>query len=62
VQESADAVELRTIAGLPHVVGKTAIVEERKPKSSMMPADLAKDLTAEQLAGLVAYLEGLSKK
>lgn len=62
VQESADEVELRTIAGLPHVIDKAAIVEERKPKSSMMPADLAKDLTAEQLAGLVAYLESLKTK
>ncbi len=56
--ESADKLTIRNIAGLATEI-KTADIKERKELDmSMMPEGLANALSFEELASLVAYLEG----
>ena len=58
VKESGDSVEVRNIAGVTRVLEKGAIAERQKREKSMMPDGLLNALTPEDLAGILAYLEG----
>ena len=59
VSESADAVTLRTDQGISHTLQLDEIDERFESKLSMMPEGIAGNLTPEQLADLLAYLESL---
>ena len=58
VKESGDSVEVRNIAGVTQVLEKGAIAERQKREKSMMPDGLLNALTPEDLAAMLAYLEG----
>lgn len=62
VREAGDEVELRTSAGVSIVLAKSDIDERARRPLSVMPEALADNLTIEELAGLVAYLESLNAK
>ncbi len=59
VSESAEDVILREINGVSRTITKNHIEERIKQKQSMMPQGLAHNLTPEELADLLAYLESL---
>ncbi|MFT4586053.1 MAG: putative membrane-bound dehydrogenase-like protein [Limisphaerales bacterium] len=60
-QEIATEVILRDITGNRHVIKKSDIAKREETKLSMMPEGLAGNLTVEDLASLIAYLESLNK-
>jgi putative heme-binding domain-containing protein len=62
VRESGEEVELRTSAGVSLVLKKDDIDERARRPISVMPEALAENLTLNELAGLVAYLESLNTK
>ena len=57
--ESAETVTIRQTDGLPQEFARDAIDERIKQEVSMMPNGIVNNLTAEQLADLVAYLRSL---
>jgi putative heme-binding domain-containing protein len=57
--ESAEDVEVRLATGVPVVLIKTELEERVKQMKSMMPEGLVSNLTAAQLADLLAYLQSL---
>ena len=57
--ESADAIQLKQTTGITLSLQKSYIDERIKQKLSMMPIGLANNLTPEQVADLVAYLQSL---
>jgi putative heme-binding domain-containing protein len=57
--ESAQEVQIRQTNGVPVNLDKKNIDERVKSQGSMMPVGLANNLTPEQLADLVAYLQSL---
>jgi putative heme-binding domain-containing protein len=57
--ESAMEVQIRQTNGVPVILKKKDIDERVKSEGSMMPVGLANNLTPEQLADLVAYLQSL---
>ncbi len=59
VSESAEDLQLRQINGLSTTLKQNEIEERVKREESMMPAGIANNLTPEQLADLVAYLQTL---
>ena len=59
VSESIDTVRIRTIEGVSRDLPKKQIELRKKQKESMMPKGLVNNLTPEQLADLLAYLESL---
>lgn len=59
VGESAEDVQIRQNDGISKVLLKPEIEERVKQKQSMMPVGLVNNLTPEQLADLLAYLESL---
>jgi putative heme-binding domain-containing protein len=59
VSESADAVTIREASGLSHTLKLADIEERAKRDLSMMPEGIAGNLTPEELADLLAYLESL---
>ncbi len=59
VSESADAVTIREQTGVQHQLKKKEIESREIQKQSMMPEGLVNNLTPEQLADLVAYLQSL---
>ncbi|MBI1368282.1 MAG: c-type cytochrome [Planctomycetes bacterium] len=59
VNEGADTIELRNIAGQSATVKKSDIASRTVLEQSMMPQGLVNALTPEQLASLLAYLESL---
>jgi putative heme-binding domain-containing protein len=61
-RESGDAVELRNVNGETLVLKKDAIQRRGKRDASTMPEGLVANLTAEELADVVAYLESLKGK
>ncbi len=60
--ESAEKVTLRSITGQETTVETKNIASREKPPISMMPPGLAAGLTIHEFAGLLDYLEALSKK
>lgn len=59
VREAADEVEMRTAEGKSLVVPKAEIEERSESKVSAMPEGLVSNLTVEELASLIAFLESL---
>ncbi len=59
VSESAETVILRETNGLSKTISHDAIEERIKQKASMMPDGLVDNLTPQELADLLAYLESL---
>ena len=59
-RESAREVEIRQLTGLPVVLPKAKIEERIRQKKSMMPDGMVGNLTAGQLADLLAYLQSLN--
>jgi len=59
VSESADDVRIRQINGLGSSIPLDDIEARRKQEQSMMPEGIVNNLTAEELASLLAYLESL---
>ena len=57
--ESADAIDLRLANGLPLTIRRDDIDEEYPQKISAMPEGIAGNLTPEELADLLAYLQSL---
>jgi putative membrane-bound dehydrogenase-like protein len=62
VREGADTVILRTAQGRSHEIRKTDIEERALSKTSAMPEGMVNNLTVEELAALLAYLETLESK
>jgi len=59
VGESAEEIQLRQTDGLSVILPKQKIDERAKQPQSMMPQQIAGNLTPEQLADLLAWLESL---
>jgi len=59
VSESADSITLREANGLSKTIRRDAVERRVKQKLSMMPKGLVNNLTPEELADLLAYLESL---
>jgi putative heme-binding domain-containing protein len=62
VKEGGDSVEVRTITGATSVLEKGNIVERQKREQSIMPEGLVANITPQDLASLIAYLESTSAK
>jgi putative heme-binding domain-containing protein len=62
VREAADELELRTSEGKSLVIPKAEIEERGESKLSSMPEGLVANLTVEELASLIAYLESLQSR
>ena len=62
VKESGDSVEVRNIAGVTVTLAKANILERQKREKSIMPEGLLNALTPEDLASILAYLEGTKGK
>ena len=60
--ETADALEMRDIAGQVHRFSKNNIAGRKELPISMMPAGLANALSIEEFASLLSYLEGMKGK
>jgi putative heme-binding domain-containing protein len=59
VSEGAAIVQIRDPSGALHELKRGEIEERRRQESSAMPEGIAGNLTPEQLADLVAYLQSL---
>ena len=57
--ESADEVQVRQTNGVAQTLKKNEIDIRQQKKESMMPVGIANNLTPEQLADLIAYLQSL---
>lgn len=62
ISEDADSVTLRGADALARTFKKSDIEEIKKQEISLMPADLAKTLSIEEMSDLVEYLATLKKK
>ncbi len=62
VRESGTEVEVRDATGATAVLKKDDIEERRHEKLSIMPEKLVDDLTTQELASILAYLESLKGK
>lgn len=62
VSDTADAVTLKTAEAITRVIPKSDIDETTKLKVSLMPQDLQRQLTAQNLIDIVEYLTTLKKK
>ncbi|HBJ39045.1 MAG TPA: heme-binding domain-containing protein [Planctomycetaceae bacterium] len=60
VLESAETITLRGADGRPIEILQDEIEERRKQEQSMMPKGLVDNLTAQQLADLIAFIESLN--
>ena len=59
VLESAETVTMRDTAGMSHELRQDRIEDRVRQEISMMPLGIAGNLSPEQLADLIAYLEPL---
>jgi putative heme-binding domain-containing protein len=59
VRDAATEIEIRTAEGKSIVLAKDEIDERNESKVSVMPDGLVNNLTIEELASLLAYLESL---
>lgn len=62
VSETDDTVTLKSAEGIERAIPQDDIDELFKQKISLMPADLQKLMTAEELVNVVSYLESLKKQ
>ena len=60
--ETADELQLRIAGGIVTPILKSNIISRRPQKESIMPEDLQKGMTAQELVDLVDYLMTLKKK
>jgi putative heme-binding domain-containing protein len=58
-REAGDEIEFRNATGVSAVLRKQDIDRRGKRDSSVMPEGLVGNLTPQELAGLLAYLESL---
>jgi putative heme-binding domain-containing protein len=61
VSQTDDAVELKTAEAIVHKLARDDIDQMKKQSLSLMPADLQKQLKAQDLVDIVAYLTSLKK-
>jgi putative membrane-bound dehydrogenase-like protein len=61
LSETPEAITLRGADALAHTFARSDVLESRKEKTSLMPADLHKQMTASELADLIEYLASLRK-
>jgi putative membrane-bound dehydrogenase-like protein len=59
VLESAESITIRQSTGIAVEIPRSEIEERKKQESSLMPKGLVDNLTPEQLADLIAYLQSL---
>jgi putative heme-binding domain-containing protein len=62
VSDTAEAVTLKTAEAITRVIPKSDVDETTKLKISLMPQDLQRQLTAQNLVDIVEYLTTLKKK
>ncbi len=62
VSETPDAITLKGADAIPKTVKKSQIEEHVTQKISLMPADLQKLITVEELVDIVEYMQTLKKK
>ncbi len=62
VKEGGDSVEVRNIAGVTTILEKGNILERQKRDKSIMPEGLAANITPDDLASLISYLEETKAK
>jgi putative heme-binding domain-containing protein len=62
VKEGGDSVEVRNIVGATVVLEKGNIVERQKRDQSIMPEGIVGNITPEDLASIIAFLESTSSK
>lgn len=61
ISETDDSVTIRSAEGVDRKLGKEEVEEITRQKISLMPADLQKNMTEEDLVNLVEYLTTLKK-
>jgi putative membrane-bound dehydrogenase-like protein len=61
-QEAADVITIRNVTGQEMKIKASDILKRTKLDKSIMPEGLAANLTLDEFASLLAYLESLSKK
>ncbi len=62
VREAGDDIEIRNAGGIKSVLAKKDIVQRGTSKNSVMPEGLADNLTVEEMASLLKYLESLKSQ
>ena len=62
VSEGASTVQVRESSGALRRLKRSDIEERRRQETSAMPEGIAANLTPEQLADLVAYLQSLTRR
>ncbi|MBI1373104.1 MAG: c-type cytochrome [Phycisphaera sp.] len=60
--ESGDSIELRNIAGLPTKIKPGDVKQRTKQENSIMPEGLVANLTTQQLASILDYLQSLKSE
>ena len=60
VREAGDEVEIRNQVGAVTVLPKEQIADRGKREGSLMPSGLVDNLTPDELASIIAFLESLS--
>ncbi|MFT5303444.1 MAG: putative membrane-bound dehydrogenase-like protein [Mariniblastus sp.] len=60
--ETDDDVQLKDEKGIKHVIPTVEIDEKKRQKLSLMPADLHKEMSVQELVDLVEYMAELKKK
>ena len=58
----SEEIELRDLTGQATILKQTDITKSGKLETSMMPVGLVDDLTPQELASIVAYLEWLKTR
>jgi putative heme-binding domain-containing protein len=62
VSDTAEAITLKTADAITRTFAKNEVEEVNRMKTSLMPADLQRQLTAQDLVNVVEYLTTLKKK
>jgi putative heme-binding domain-containing protein len=62
VREAGDEIEIRNVQGIATVLPRADIDERSRRDISIMPNGLADNLTVQELAALLAFLESLNEK
>jgi putative heme-binding domain-containing protein len=61
VKEGGDSVEVRNVQGMTTVLEKADIVQRQRLERSIMPEKLVANITPEELASMLAFLEATAK-
>jgi putative heme-binding domain-containing protein len=59
--ETESEIQLKDEKGIKHVISMDDVDEKKKQRLSLMPADLHKEMTEQELVDLVEYLMTLKK-